>query len=453
MLLPRYTIIFCLILLVSACSQETSQEKQPITPTQEKQWIAGWQESSSHFSNLRAGTATVIHNGFMYVIGGIDGRVFKKLIEYSKINGDGSLDPWQRGPDLVEERGFIDAVVYNDYLYVVGGGNGPNGHNLLRSVERAKINADGSLSPWEKEGEQTLLPRRCTKLVLIDNIIYSLGGFGGVLLDSVEYATIQSDGHLGEWRMTDNNMTIPRYVNTAKAINGNTYVLGGHDQTKGVGITNVEWASTRKEAGKQVWKVTSSLNVGRYGLSSTKHGKYLYAVGGLTGLEYLNTIEMAEIMDNGELGAWRYTTPLPEPRATFDARIYKNWIYIIGGTNEDGYFNNVLYASINDKAEIGFWGTTQQAEAYKALIESKKTVKKALPNEGTVAEIQHASMYTYVRVTSEKGGLWLAGPKTELKINDKIQFSKGVSMSQFYSKELQRSFPVILFVSKIQRVE
>jgi hypothetical protein len=47
--------------------------------------------------------------------------------------------------------------------------------------------------------------------------------------------------------------------------------------------------------------------------------------------------------------------------------------------------------------------------------------------------------------------MWLAGPKTQLQINDKIRFSKGVSMSNFYSKELQRSFPQILFVSKIEK--
>ena len=75
-----------------------------------------------------------------------------------------------------------------------------------------------------------------------------------------------------------------------------------------------------------------------------------------------------------------------------------------------------------------------------------------LPNEGTVVELQHASMYTYIRVNSNNGDIWIAGPKTELKINDKIRFSKGVSMSNFFSKELQRSFPVILFVSKIQQV-
>jgi len=449
----RHTILVSLILLTVACTQDSNQEKQPTATSPDKQWIAGWQQSPNRFSSIRAGTATIIHNDYMYVIGGIDGRVFIKVIEYAKINDDGSLGPWQRGPDLVEERGFIDAVVYNDYLYVVGGGNGPNGHNLLHSVERAKINADGNISPWEKEGQQMLLARRCTKLVLVDNIIYSLGGFGGALLDSVEYASIQANGHLSEWAMADNNMTMPRYVNTAKAVNGNTYVLGGHDQMKGVGITDVEWASTRTEMGKQIWKATSSLNVGRYGLSSAKHGKQLYVVGGLTGLEYLSSIERAEIKASGELGAWQYTTPLPEPRATFDAKVYKDWIYIIGGTNQDGYFNSVLYANINDQGEIGFWGTGQQAKDYKALIESKKLVKTALPNEGTVAELQQASMYTYIRVTSDKGSLWLAGPKTELNINDKIQFSKGVSMSKFYSKELQRSFPVILFVSKIQRVE
>ena len=67
--------------------------------------------------------------------------------------------------------------------------------------------------------------------------------------------------------------------------------------------------------------------------------------------------------------------------------------------------------------------------------------------------IQHASMYTYLNVKSNLGDIWLAGPRLDVKVNDRVQFSKGVSMSNFYSKELQQQFPVILFVSQIEKVQ
>ena len=414
------------------------------------QWIKGWRDASA-LQGPRAGAASVVVNGFIYVIGGVNGIDFVRLTEYAKINDDGSLGPWQATSPLVEERGFIDAVEKQGYIYVVGGGNGPNGKNLLHTVERASINEDGSLSAWQTLTSGMVMPRRCSKTVIQGNFIYALGGFAGALLDNVERAEILASGDLGPWRLEDAAMTMPRYVNAVKASKGNTYVFGGHDQSKGVGITDVEWAIPDPQGGVKNWKAASRLQVGRYGLASASHGDAVYAIGGLTGLEYLDSIEAATIQEHGELSPWRFTTPLSEPRATANVVVYKDWIYVIGGTNQDRYLNTVEYAAFNDSNDIGFMGTLQDARAYQAKLTQLKAARPQLPNAGTVKAVQQASMYTYIQVVNEQGVLWLAGPKTELQLNDKIRFSKGVSMSNFYSKELQRSFPHVLFVSTIQK--
>lgn len=451
-----------LILVVASCGKEESgnqsqagSSSKDVIPTVSQSassdhWVKGWRDAST-LQGPRAGAATVVVNGYIYVIGGVNGRNFVRLSEYAKINDDGSLSPWKETSLLNEERGFIDAVTKDGYIYVVGGGNGPNGKNLLRTVERAKVNEDGSLSQWQTMQSGMVMPRRCSKTVIKGNFLYALGGFAGALLDNVERAEILSNGELGPWTIENATMTIPRYVNSVKASHGNTYVIGGHDQMKGVGITNVEWAVPSEQGGVKDWKATTNMQVGRYGLASASHGDSVYAIGGLTGLEYLNSIEVAEIQENGELSPWRFTTPLSEPRATFSVVVYKDWIYIIGGTNQDRYLNTVEYASFNGTNDIGFIGTPQEAQAYQAKLDRLKSAKPKLPNYGTVKAVQHASMYSYIQIVNEQGMLWLAGPKTELKLNDKIRFSKGVSMSNFYSKELQRSFPQVLFVSKIEK--
>jgi hypothetical protein len=458
----RLLIIAIFVMIVSACGKEDtgnqpSSNKPPAasaTATKQTttglQWVQGWRDASS-LQGPRAGAATVVVNGYIYVIGGVNGRNFVRLTEYTKINDDGSLSPWKETALLNEERGFIDAVARDGYIYVVGGGNGPNGKNLLRSVERAKVNEDGSLSAWQTMQSGMVMPRRCSKTVIKGNFIYALGGFAGALLDNVERAEILSNGELGPWSIEEATMTIPRYVNSVKASHGNTYVIGGHDQMKGVGITNVEWAIPSEQGGVKDWKATSNMQVGRYGLASAGHGNSIYAIGGLTGLEYLNSIEVANIQKNGELSPWRFTTPLSEPRATFSVVAYKDWIYIIGGTNQDRYLNTIEYASFNASNDIGFMGTAKQAQAYQVKLDRLKAEKPMLPNYGTVKAVLHASMYSYIQVVNEQGMLWLAGPKTELKLNEKIRYSKGVSMSNFYSKELQRSFPQVLFVSKIEK--
>lgn len=449
--------------LISCSDKESQQPAQPssqpsLQPSLQqsssaKQWINGWKQTQD-LMGPRSGAATAVHNGVIYLIGGVDGRQFVSTTEYARVNQDGSLSPWQRGPDLLEERGFIEAAVHNGYIYVVGGGNGPNGKNLLQSVERAKIKADGSLDAWTKESNGMITPRRCSKVFTTGDYIYSLGGFAGALLNTVERASIQADGHLGPWEIEKDMLTLPRYVNAAKTANGFAYAIGGHDQTKGVGIVDVEWALPNKEAGGVGnWKATSAMQSGRYGLSSAAHGGRVYALGGLTGLEYLNSIELAQVNANGELSSWRYTTELSQPRAMFSTVVYQDWIYVIGGTNQDRYLNSVEYANFNSSGDIGFMGTAAEAQQYQAALQQRKQKKSILPNEGVVLHVQHASMYTYLNVRSNLGDVWLAGPKMDVKLNDKVRFSKGVTMSNFYSKELQQQFPMILFVSKINKVQ
>jgi len=432
-----------------------SSRESKVTNAAGQQWIKGWRETAK-LSMTRAGTAAVAHNGYMYIIGGVDGREFTALVEYAKINDDGSLQPFQLTSSLVEVRGFIDAVVYQGFIYVVGGGNGPNGHNLLRSVERAKILDDGSLSPWQSEKNQMVMPRRCSKVFQYQGYLYAAGGFAGALLDNVERAKIDENGHLSEWKMENDKMTMPRYVNSISEIKTDdgrmaTFVIGGHDQLKGVGINNVEWAMPNEKGEIGHWKAAPALQVGRYGLSSNKYKRYLYAMGGLTGLEYLDSVEVAELKVNGELSPWRFTTPMLQARATLSTLVYKNNIYLIGGTNQDRYFDNVEYAQINDQGEIGFWGRESDAIAYQSQRKTLSQQVSGLPNQGVVKLVRQASMYTYVLVASGQGEQWLAGPKLEIASGDKVSYSKGVSMGNFYSKELQQEFPMILFVGKLRK--
>lgn len=441
----RIVGIVALISLLAACS--------PAQEEAEKVWIAGWKETSD-MHVVRAGAAIVEHNDFIYMIAGIDGRQFLRSVEYAPILPDGRLGEWKMAPSLMVDRGFTEAVTHKGYIYIVGGGNGPNGKHLLRSVERAKINSDGSLGPWRLEPNQTVLPRRCTKLALIGDKLYSFGGFGGALLDSVEFARINADGSVGEWQTASETMIMPRYVNSVKAVDGAAYVIGGHDQQKGVGITDVEW--TRPQAGGDLrdWQSTSPLLTGRYGLASAEYRNILYAIGGLTGLEYLAGIEKANVLPDGGLSSWQETTSMSVPRATFSALAHNDHLYVLGGTNADGYLRSVEYAEINDEGDLGFFGTAEERDAYQSRMQALAAARPQLPNEGVVKQVLQAEMYSYIQIRTAKGLLtWLAGPRTELPIDSRIRYSKGVRMTNFYSKELQRPFPEVIFVGQIESVE
>lgn len=435
-------ILFALFVLslVSACDSNDAE------------WLAGWKHTNS-LSIERAGMATAQANGYIYVMGGVDGANFLRTTEFAKILEDGSVGRWQMGPMLNEERGFFEADIRNGYIYVAGGGNGPYGKYIMRSVERAKILGDGSLGPWEKESNSMIVTRRCSKVMIKDDVIYTFGGFGGVLLDTVEWSRIGVDGSLGEWVMEKPVMTELRYVNGAKIIGESIYVVGGHNMLLGAGIKEVEWAEFKQGGGLSAWKQTRPLLTGRYGLATAKHGKFLYALGGVTGAEYLDSIEVSEVASDGSLSEWRYSSTLSEPLTTFGVVTYKDWIYVIGGTNRHGYRRVVEYASFNQKGDIGFNATHEESIAYQRKKKQRDVLENSLPNEGVVQEVINTQMYSYLYVVRPDGREeWVAGPKASLYTGERVKYSAGVYMSNFYSKELQRNFASVLFVSQLKIV-
>jgi hypothetical protein len=71
---------------------------------------------------------------------------------------------------------------------------------------------------------------------------------------------------------------------------------------------------------------------------------------------------------------------------------------------------------------------------------------------GKVVEVIDSPMYTYLKVTGDKGPLWLAAYKTDITKGTTVKYSGGVTMPNFYSKALNRTFDVIVFVDSLELV-
>jgi hypothetical protein len=415
--------------------------------------VSGWQ-TTAPLTTARAGAAVVEAGGYLYALGGVDGRDFLRTVEYAPILADGSLGPWNLAAPLTEARGFFDAVAHGGYLYAAGGGNGPNGEHLLNSVERAPLRADGRLGAWERLPVTLNLPRRCVKLAVIGDTLYALGGFGGTLLDTVERTAFSADGGLGPFELLSERLTMPRYVNAAKAHGDTLYVLGGHNENEGTGVTAVEYA-TGKAGAPPVWKRTAAMAQGRYALSALIHGDFLYALGGLDGARYSDSIELSRIAANGTLAPWRMTTALSSPRANFGALEYQDRIYIVGGTNRDGYYRTVEVAQFNVDGDIGYWATPAEAAAarQRAAAQAEHARTANLPNEGVVREVVNTEVYSYIRVAGQEGERWIASSRIDCPVNRRIRYSRGTEMTGFHSRALGRDFDSILFVEGAACVE
>jgi len=82
-----------------------------------------------------------------------------------------------------------------------------------------------------------------------------------------------------------------------------------------------------------------------------------------------------------------------------------------------------------------------------------KTEKKEAVADGnhkvTVTEVLQASSYTYLNVSEEGNSYWIAVPAMEAVMGDVLYYTNFMEMNDFPSKDLNRVFESILFVSDI----
>jgi hypothetical protein len=172
--------------------------------------------------------SAVAAGGYLYVIGGSApfGGVLSS-VEKAAIHSDGSLGPWQPTTPLTFARTRQTSVAAGSYVYVIGGDNvGFNQHR----VERAFVNTDGSLGPWQTLNP-TVFGRVSAASTVQDGFVYALGGAPGPFpfpssTFTAERAKINSDGTLGVWQ-TSGILVMNRIDHAAVAVNGNVYAVGG----------------------------------------------------------------------------------------------------------------------------------------------------------------------------------------------------------------------------------
>jgi hypothetical protein len=70
---------------------------------------------------------------------------------------------------------------------------------------------------------------------------------------------------------------------------------------------------------------------------------------------------------------------------------------------------------------------------------------------GKVQEVIQANAYTYLNVKDEDGLFWVAITKREMAVGETVSFADALEMKNFTSKDLQRTFETVYFVSALSR--
>jgi hypothetical protein len=253
--------------------------------------IGEWQ-STIPLSIGRAAHSCVVHNGFIYVIGGTDGSTQYDLndVLYSGINGDGTLNNWQSTTSFPSGRSNHTSFIHNGRLYLVGG--------------------------WDP---------------------------------FVRYSTINGDGTLGVW---DSTLALPEgRLAHATVINNNyVYILGGFTEAVNTGLNDVFFAEINPDGTLSNWQFTTSFQNERYDHCSVVHNGMIYIIGGDNRTTFFNDVQYAPINPDGTIGQWNITTPLPVAKGAHTSFVYNNYLFVTGGNSDD-----VLYTLINQDGTIGQW--------------------------------------------------------------------------------------------------
>lgn len=108
------------------------------------------------------------------------------------------------------------------------------------------------------------------------------------------------------------------------------------------------------------WHSTASLTTARAGAAMVHVGKRIYLLGGVDGIDFLDSTEYTSVNDDGSLAPWRRATSMTEPRGFFDAVAGNGYIYAVGGGNGPGghhLLQSVERTEILADGSLGKWQT------------------------------------------------------------------------------------------------
>jgi hypothetical protein len=297
---------------------------------------------------------TVVAKSSIYVVGGTDATGGRSDVERAVIAADGSVGPFATvvGSSLTMPRYYAEAVVIGNYLYAVGGmTTGDVEIDSTHSIERASINADGSLGAFETIPNGLVTPRHLAQIAVIGDSLYVAGGTtsttAGSTVASIEHAAIAPDGSLGTFTADTDALATAR-ASAASIVTGSSwFVLGGID-VSGDALASIESAPINGDGTLGAFApVSATLVTPVFGAAAWQLGATITIAGGNSS-GVVSAVQSASFAADGSLGAFANVAALPIPVAYAGAAVAGNGAYVIGGANDTSpALAGVLRASID----------------------------------------------------------------------------------------------------------
>ncbi|MDB5182189.1 MAG: hypothetical protein JWP13_952 [Candidatus Saccharibacteria bacterium] len=322
-------------------------------------------QQTNAFTTARYGHASVVYNGYLYIIGGY-GPPFLSDIQYCPLNADGSVGTClTNATALPATRQDHTAFAYNGYLYVTGGyENAANSSSILY----CPINSNGSVGTCLTNATGFTTARYSHTTVVANGYLYIMGGNdGSVWLTDIQNCPIYASGAVGACTQQASHFPNGRTNAASFAYNGYLYIVGGYWGNSVNREDDIQYVpiGTAVFSGGSVGATTRQTNAytsGRVSHSSFVYSGRLYIVGGGSA-PYQNDIQYCPLNANGSVGTCiQQTNAFAIPRAGHEAAAYNGYLYIAGGYDGANYYNDIQYCPINADGSVG--ACTRQLNAF-----------------------------------------------------------------------------------------
>jgi N-acetylneuraminic acid mutarotase len=224
-----------------------------------KQWN---NETTLPGDGLNAPTASILGNK-LYIIGGFKAVTNQPTDEVKVYNLQ--TNEWNLASSLPNPRGGHVAVVLNDRIHVLGGGNSV-------STLADHLEYDPTRDTWK---ELAPLPRSegSPAAVVVEGKIYVVGGRSG----NSDFGDVYIYDPLADSWSTGPAIE-PRGAAGAVVYCGNIYIFGGESQAEGKNLDSV----LRLDLGRNVWESVNAMPAARKFAHAVLFMNAVYIVGGST---------------------------------------------------------------------------------------------------------------------------------------------------------------------------
>lgn len=281
--------------------------------------------------------------GWLYVFGGTDSwdSLFAD-IQAAPIDEEGNLGPFAEVGSLPQARAGHATLLVDGHVIVMGGLSGTSGARglSLDTTAIAKLNADGTLGPWQTGPvlPEAVMHQTCNA---VGREIFCVGGrlVGNVTTDVTTRTRLLADGTLAPFeRMTPLPVSIgfqQAFVHGARL-----FVAGGlhraaptDDFDRRREILSLDLV----DGGDGAWSPAGALPDARNVGAAEVVGDRVFVSSGMGADDAaLASISEGIFGEDGALDFRPVAASLSVPRAHIhQTPLYKRWMYFVGGRNDD----------------------------------------------------------------------------------------------------------------------